>query len=297
MQDKTIGSSPPRGTDNNVQRLSMRNLDPAYGGADPGTVAGTEQLLDTSVPTQLGEEFHFAAVYDSDGGVGGGPVMRVYRNGELIAAQAVSIALGNLNDVNNWLGRSNYTADANTQGSYNEFRIYDYALTTNQILGSYLNGPQTINLGLIGDYNNNGSLDAGDLDLQAAEIVSGANKPAFDLTGDGKVDLDDRVYWVEQPSMKNSWLGDADLNGVFNSDDFVLAFQAGKYEVVGAEATWGQGDWNGDLLFTSGDFVAAFASGGYEVGPRARGGRSTGAGGSCPAADSALAVLGLRRRT
>ena len=49
----------------------------------------------------------------------------------------------------------------------------------------------------------------------------------------------------------------------------MLAFQAGKYEVAGAAATWVQGDWDGNQLFTSADFVAAFADGGYEAGPRA----------------------------
>ena len=68
--------------------------------------------------------------------------------------------------------------------------------------------------------------------------------------------------------LKKTWVGDSDLNGLFESADFVLAFQSGKYEVAGAKATWVQGDWNGDQLFTSADFVAAFADGGYEAGPR-----------------------------
>ena len=69
--------------------------------------------------------------------------------------------------------------------------------------------------------------------------------------------------------MKNSWIGDANLNGVFDSDDFVLGvFLPASTKSTACRATWGQGDWNGDLVFTSGDFVSAFASGGYEVGPR-----------------------------
>ena len=64
-------------------------------------------------------------------------------------------------------------------------------------------------------------------------------------------------------------MGDSNLDGLFTSADFVLAFQAGKYEVVGANANGMQGDWNGDQFFTSADFVAAFADGGYEAGPRA----------------------------
>ena len=40
-------------------------------------------------------------------------------------------------------------------GSYNEFRIYDYALTENQV-SALLSGADLVNTGggLVGDYNN-----------------------------------------------------------------------------------------------------------------------------------------------
>ena len=67
--------------------------------------------------------------------------------------------------------------------------------------------------------------------------------------------------------VKRDWIGDANMDGEFNSGDFVAVFQAGKYE-TGEIAAWSQGDWNGDRVFDSGDFVAAFQDGGYEMGPR-----------------------------
>lgn len=119
--------------------------------------------------------------------------------------------------------------------------------------------------GLVGDYNANGSLDAGDLDMQATAI--GANGPAsYDLTGDGAVNYDDRKAWVN--TLKKSWIGDSNLDGVFNTGDFVAVFQEGKFE-TGAAATWSQGDWDGNNLFNTSDFIAAFQEGGYEAGPRA----------------------------
>ena len=123
-------------------------------------------------------------------------------------------------------------------------------------------------VGVPGDYNANGSLDAGDLDLQAAQMVLNPVPPpqGYDLNNDNVVNFGDRLVWLHD--LKKTWVGDSDLNGLFTSDDFVLAFQSGKYEVAGAKATWVQGDWNGDQLFTSADFVAAFADGGYEAGPR-----------------------------
>ena len=129
----------------------------------------------------------------------------------------------------------------------------DYVLTSKSV-------------GILGDFNKNGTLDAADLDLHAIAMVSGQNPADYDLNDDSLVNFSDRLVWLHD--LKKTWVGDSDLNGLFNSADFVVAFQAGKYEVPGANATWVQGDWNGDLTFTSADFVAAFADGGYEAGPR-----------------------------
>ena len=125
----------------------------------------------------------------------------------------------------------------------------------------------TGNVGILGDYDKKGTLDAADLDLQAGAIVGNQHPQDFDLNSDNLVNFNDRLAWLHD--LKKTWVGDSDLDGLFTSDDFVLAFQAGKYEVQGANATWVQGDWNGDKFFTSADFVAAFADGGYEAGPRA----------------------------
>ena len=65
-------------------------------------------------------------------------------------------------------------------------------------------------------------------------------------------------------------MGDSNLDGEFNSSDFVTVFSAGEYEdELAGNSTWATGDWNGDKDFNSSDFVAAFSDGGYEKGPRA----------------------------
>ena len=60
-------------------------------------------------------------------------------------------------------------------------------------------------------------------------------------------------------------IGDSNLDGRFDSTDFVSVFQAAEYEDdEDNNSTWAEGDWNGDRDFTTADFVAAFQAGNYQ---------------------------------
>jgi hypothetical protein len=115
-----------------------------------------------------------------------------------------------------------------------------------------------------GDFNGDGTVNVADIDLLTGGMMSGDR--AFDLTGDGNVNFDDRLELVK--GIIRTWIGDSNSDGEFNSSDFVSVFTTGKYE-TGLPATWAQGDWNGDGVFNSGDFVTAFSDAGYEKGPLA----------------------------
>lgn len=119
-----------------------------------------------------------------------------------------------------------------------------------------------------GDLDGNGIVDVDDIDILSRAIRNGDTTADYDLNGDGRVNSTDREFWINQ--LKKTYMGDSNLDGEFNSRDFVSIFTAGEYEdeIVG-NSTWATGDWNGDAEFTSNDFVAAFRDGGYEIGPRA----------------------------
>ncbi len=109
-------------------------------------------------------------------------------------------------------------------------------------------------------------VDIPDIDELTAAINLGLTDPRFDIDKNGKVDPDDRVAWVHD--VNNTYFGDANLDGEFDSGgDFVQVFVAGKYE-TGAAASWAEGDWDGDGIFGTGDMVMAFVDGGYEQGPK-----------------------------
>jgi hypothetical protein len=155
--------------------------------------------------------------------------------------------------------------DRQFAGALDEVAAFDKYLTGEQILAHYqaaLSGG-----GLQGDFEPDGDLDAADIDALTAAVRAGNNPPTYDVTADNLVNDADRSKWVNE--LKKTYFGDSDLNGVFDSSDFVLVFTAGQYEDAAAgNSTWATGDWDGNAEFDSGDFVKAFTEGGYDKGPR-----------------------------
>jgi hypothetical protein len=115
------------------------------------------------------------------------------------------------------------------------------------------------------DFDGDGILDPRDADQIRQAILGGLNEPRFDLNRDGIVNDQDLRVWIKD--LAHSWVGDANVDGVFDSSDLVRLFQAGKFE-RDVDAIFSEGDWNGDGRFDTSDLVAAFQDGGYERGRR-----------------------------
>jgi hypothetical protein len=112
----------------------------ANGGDMRIEMLGTAQngTRDAVGATILGSQQHIVMTYDAADGM-----WKWYRDGELMEGFA-GAAPSALNDVNNWLGRSNWAGDANTDALYDEFRIYDYALSDAQVRQNLLDGPNQL---------------------------------------------------------------------------------------------------------------------------------------------------------
>lgn len=110
-----------------LQAFGLRNIDPPGGGG-----------IDTRIGyIGLNQEMHFAVTWDESTGE-----FKVYENGgeALVTRLPSPDRMSSVNDVNVWLGRSNWTGDSNLQGEYDEFRVYDRVLTADEVKGSYLAG-------------------------------------------------------------------------------------------------------------------------------------------------------------
>ena len=118
-----------------------------------------------------------------------------------------------------------------------------------------------------GDVDTNDVIDVRDIDYLSVAIREGLDNNRYDVDRNGEVEPADRQMLLSD--VKDLWIGDADLDGEFNSADLVAVFQAGEYDDANAgNSTWGTGDWDGNGEFDSADFVVAFQDGGYEQGTK-----------------------------
>jgi autotransporter-associated beta strand protein len=118
-----------RGTNGSAQRFES-------------IVGGTAVSLDSDLPTALNAIHHYAIVYASTGASTGRWTW--YRDGDEVAYLDVAYALSAFPDVNNWLGRSAYAADALANCEYSEVRISNVAMTRDQVAANARLGPNRI---------------------------------------------------------------------------------------------------------------------------------------------------------
>jgi len=99
---------------------------------------GGEQASDNSLPLVLGTQYHFALTFQSGVGANAATGGRItwYRDGVLVATVDTNFRLNQIEDVNNWLGRSQFSGDSNSNIAYDEFRLYSSALSQTDIVAS-----------------------------------------------------------------------------------------------------------------------------------------------------------------
>ncbi len=69
--------------------------------------------------------------------------------------------------------------------------------------------------------------------------------------------------------IKKTWVGDANLDGLFDNIDMVSIYAYKQYEDDKPQNSgWAQGDFDGDQEFTAADVTQAMQSGAFEKGPR-----------------------------
>jgi hypothetical protein len=122
----------------------------------------------------LGQEVMLTQIHDDKANT-----VKLYINGMAVGGFAPIFPLSDLDDNNNWLGRSQW-GDVLYVGSYNEMRIYDTALSAEEIAADYLAGPDAIGQlpdpsggpALLGDLNGDGVYDLLDIAIAADQFLT-----------------------------------------------------------------------------------------------------------------------------
>ena len=109
-------------------RIAITGVDPGWSGEQQAAGAG-----DLSYRTNL----HFVAVYDPPAGY-----LALYTNSVLAAmTNSVTVPMSSVNDALSYIGCSLYSTDPYPDMILDEFRIYDGALSANEIAATQVLGP------------------------------------------------------------------------------------------------------------------------------------------------------------
>ncbi len=201
-------------------------------------------------------------------------------------------------DVTNWDIRRQYyrrwtenapalnsSATAHVVGQLAPERKYN--LSVNGVLGSGITGPSCVGgvctsdaqgkieftytgdyattvfeleVTLLGDFDNDGDVDADDIDLLQVEVLAGTNDPAYDLAGTLVVDVNDMDEMIH--IILATEYGDASLDGQVGLDD--LSALAASWDAQSGMG-WGDGDFNGDGAVNLDDLSIMAANWGWSA--------------------------------
>jgi hypothetical protein len=106
------------------------------------TSNGGEDLVDGVASAATGTRSHFAVVVD-----GVSRTLTLYQNDTVVSTPRtirMTTSLSRINDINNWIGRSQWTPDEDFAGIVHEFRIYSRALPAEQIAADNNAGPEMV---------------------------------------------------------------------------------------------------------------------------------------------------------
>ena len=149
---------------------------------------GDEQILDCPSKLSLSQWRHVAVTLGKDR-------TAIYIDGELTASTTgITIRPSDICPVLNYLGRSQYAADPSFVGYLSDVRIYNHALSADEVVRAMNDEEERTKKG---DVNGDGVVDVADIAAiisvmaNAAEPQSGSALNPADVNGDGVVDVAD----------------------------------------------------------------------------------------------------------
>ena len=99
---------------------------------------GFQSAISSTLATTAGQTYHYAITVQGNGATCS---TAWYRNGQQVGTGSTPFALSAIEDVNCWLGRSQWAANSTSNATYDELRIYNHAFTPTEAASSFATGP------------------------------------------------------------------------------------------------------------------------------------------------------------
>jgi hypothetical protein len=120
-----------------IPSMNYNNREATYGTIRRATPE--EQPTGSAAPMSLNAEHHLVYAVDYPG-----RTSVLYIDGQEVGRRTITIDPSLHDQVNDWLGRSQWSPDPFFNGSINEFRIYDHALSASDAAASFAAGPDAV---------------------------------------------------------------------------------------------------------------------------------------------------------
>lgn len=175
-----------------------------------------------------GNDYHVAITFDASAGADGRSILGYYLNGALVKQTLTDTLLEDIDFQNLFIG-ANQDLSSMIVMDYEEFRIYDYALTADEVLGNFILGADVQNFDpppsyISGDFNGDDQVSGADLDILLQS-------------------------WGDS-SLPAGWIGDllGEFDGTVSGNELDLLLQ-----------NWGNiaGGGNADFTFTESNYALA----------------------------------------
>ena len=147
------------------------------------------------------------------------------------------------------------TADDGTNGVSRTLVSLPGQSTNFATLGDFIPGVNYLTMRLtgemaaiLGDFNQNGLLDAADINQLSEQVAAGSDLVEFDVNGDGAISSLDREFWISD--LAGTFAGDADLDRHVAFPDFLALA-----DHFGTEGGWESGDFDGNGTVEFLDFL------------------------------------------
>jgi hypothetical protein len=215
---------------------------------------GAEHSSDLNTAYNLGQEYHIVMTLEDDWNGSGETQLKAYRDGVLVQTRNTPHNLEDLPDTNNWIGRAKYGDNA-ANAMWDEFRIYDVALTPEQIAESFASGADGVGRAPISMPSLN--LDLAMVGPAATLNLNGKTVTLGNLAMGSITDL--TIAGSDTASFNNVMVGAAPTT-INNGGAAIATTIRGMVETTGSGALSSDLSINGDLTMGAGSELNAFGA-------------------------------------